>query len=293
MKLAYYPGCTMKSHAANFEASLLYSMRHLGAEVEELERWNCCGTVLSLAQDDVMRQLAPVRNLIRVKEAKASRVMTACSMCYNTLKRANERVRAEPAVRERMNAFMYDEKISYEGEVDVLHTLEVLREQKDGLRAMAGKVVKPLAGLRVASYYGCLLVRPRSVAFDNVEAPVLLDELVTVLGGKAIDFSHKTECCGAYQTVDKPEIVADRTYQIIGAAKDQGAQVVAVSCPLCAFNLDHRQQVTRRLYPDFEELPVVYFTQLMALAFGSPESVLQLDLHHVSPRPVLAAHGLL
>ncbi|HTY04628.1 MAG TPA: CoB--CoM heterodisulfide reductase iron-sulfur subunit B family protein [Rhodocyclaceae bacterium] len=293
MKLSYYPGCTMKNHAANFEASLLYSMRHLGAEVEELERWNCCGTVLALAQDDVMRQLAPVRNLIRVKESNADRVMTACSMCYNTLKRANERVRNEPAVRERMNAFMYEEQVSYEGEVDVLHVLEVLRAQKDGLKSVAAKVVKPLKGLRVASYYGCLLVRPRSIAFDDVEAPVLLDELVTALGGEAIDFPHKTECCGAYQTVDRPEIVGERTFQILSSAIEQGADMIAVSCPLCAFNLDHRQKATRQLYPDFQGVPVVYFTQLMAMAFGCDESVLKLDLHHASPRPVLARLGLL
>ncbi len=283
----------MKNHAANFEESMRFSMRHLGVEVEELDRWNCCGTVVSLAQDDVMRRLAPVRNLIRVKEANASRVMTACAMCYNTLKRANESVRADPALRERMNAFMYDEKVSYEGDVDVLHVIEILRELKAGFGAVSAKVVKPLAGLRVACYYGCLLVRPRSIAFDDVEAPVLLDELVTALGGEAVEFSHKTECCGAYQTVDKPEIVADRTRQILTAARDQAADMVVVSCPLCAFNLDHRQQVAHRLYPDFQGLPVVYFTQLMAVAFGCSEDVLKLELHHHSPRPLLAEKGLL
>lgn len=293
MKLSYYPGCTLKNHAANFEASIHYSMKHLGVELEELDRWNCCGTVVSLAQDDVMRRLAPVRNLIRVREADASRVMTACAMCYNTLKRANDSVRADPELRRRMNAFMYDEALSYEGDVEVVHPLEVLREHQTDFHNVAARVVKPLAGLRVACYYGCLLVRPRSIAFDNVENPVLLDELITALGGEAVDFSHKTECCGAYQTVDKPEIVADRTRQILDAARSQGAEAVAVSCPLCAFNLDQRQQVAHRLYPDFEGLPVVYFTQLMAIAFGCPEDVLKLDLHHHSPRPMLAAKGLL
>ncbi len=293
MKLSYYPGCTLKNHAANFEASMLYAMGHLGFEVEELPRWNCCGTVLSLAQDDVMRQLAPVRNLIRVKEANASRVMTACSMCYNTLKRANDRVKADPAVRARMNAFMYDEAVSYDGDVDVVHPVEVLRDVKDGFKSVKARVVKPLKGLKVASYYGCLLTRPRSVAFDNVENPMTLDEMVTALGGTAVDFSHKTECCGAYQTVDKPEIVADRTYRILMDAREQGAEMITVSCPLCAFNLDHRQQVVRQFHADFEGMPVVYFTQLMAVAFGSPEEVLRLDLHHNSPRPALAAKGLL
>ncbi len=227
-----------------------------------------------------MRQLAPVRNMLRVKEADASRVMTACSMCYNTLKRANDRVKADPILLKRMNAFMTDEKTTYEGDVDVVHTLEILRELKANTKAVSAKVVKPLKGLRVACYYGCLLVRPRSVAFDHVENPVLLDELVSALGGKPMDFSHKTECCGAYQTVDKPKIVADRTFQILSDAQEQGADIVVVSCPLCAFNLDHRQAVTQRIYPDFEGLPVVYFTQLMAIAFGCEESVLKLNLHH-------------
>ncbi len=293
MKLSYYPGCTMKNHAGNFEESLIYSMERLGVEVEELNRWNCCGTVLSLTEDDTMRQLAPVRNMLRVKEAGAKRVMTACSMCYNTLKRANDRVKADPVLLKRMNAFMTDEKAAYDGDVDVVHTLEILRELKANTKAVSAKIVKPLNGLRVASYYGCLLVRPRSVAFDNVENPMLLDELVRALGGQAIDFSHKTECCGAYQTVDKPKVVADRTYQILTDAREQGAEVVAVSCPLCAFNLDHRQAVTQRMYPDFEGLPVVYFTQLMAIAFGCEESVLKLNLHHKSPRPAFVERGLL
>ncbi len=293
MKLSYYPGCTMKNHAANFEGSLLYSMQHLGVDVEEIDRWNCCGTVSSLVQDNAMRQLAPIRNLIRVKEANASRVMTACAMCYNVLKRANERVKADPALLKRANTFMSDEAVSYDGGVEVVHTLEILRELKSNSSAISAKVVKPLNGLRVACYYGCLLVRPRSVAFDDHENPVLLDELIAALGGEPVDFSHKTECCGAYQTVDNPEIVAGRTCQILTDAREQGADVVAVSCPLCAFNLDRRQEIAHAIYPGFEGLPVVYFTQLMAIAFGCSETVLKLDLHHNSPRPVLAAKGLL
>lgn len=293
MKLSYYPGCTMKSHAANFEESLLYSMKHLGVEVEEIDRWNCCGTVSSLTQDNAMRQLAPIRNLIRVQEASATRIMTACAMCYNVLKRANDRVKAEPSLLDRLNEFMSDEPTDYDGGVEVVHTLQILREFKNNSGSIGAKVVKPLKGLKVACYYGCLLVRPRSVAFDNVEDPVLLDELVRTLGGTPVDFSHKTECCGAYQTVDKPEIVGDRTYQIVSDAREQGADVILVSCPLCAFNLDQRQEAARRLHPDFEGIPVVYFTQLMAIAFGCEESVLKLDLHHNSPRPLLAAKGLL
>lgn len=292
MKLSYYPGCTMKNHARNFEDSTLYALDQLGTEVVELPRWNCCGTVCSLTADDVMHQVAPVRNLIRAKEAEAAKLMTACSMCYNTLKRANLRARANPEQLDRMNAFMYDEPVDYQGDVDVVHALEVVRDQI-GFDAVKKKVVKPLKGLHVACYYGCLLVRPREIAFDDTENPTVLENLVTALGGTPVNFSHKTECCGAYQTVDKPKIVADKTYQILTAARDQGANIVAVSCPLCAFNLDHRQEVTLEIHPDLHTMPIVYFSQLMAVAFGAPAPVLRLDLHHTPPGPLLAEHGLL
>jgi heterodisulfide reductase subunit B len=282
----------MKNHAGNFEESTLFAFGELGVEIEELPRWNCCGTVYSLAADDVMHQVAPVRNMIRAKEADADQLMTACSMCYNTLKRANQRTRTNPGLLDHMNAFMYDEPVDYQGDVEVVHALEVVRD-KIGLDAVRQKVVKPLQGLRVACYYGCLLVRPREIAFDDTENPTVLEKLVEALGGTPVNFSHKTECCGAYQTVDKPEIVADKTYQILGAARAQGANIVAVSCPLCAFNLDHRQEATLEIHPDLHTMPVVYFSQLMALAFGGGEAVLRLDLHHTPPGPLLAESGLL
>ena len=252
MKLSYFPGCTLKNHARNFEDSILYSMRHLGVEVEELDRWNCCGTVLSLAADDLMRQLAPVRNLIRAKEANASRLMTACSMCYNTLKRANERVRNSPADLKRMNDFMYEETVKYDGEVDVLHPLELLREL-GGLDAVTKKTVKPLKGLKVASYYGCLLTRPKSIAFDNVEDPPPR----STSWSKALGGTPST-------TRTRPSAAAptrrwtSRRSSPIGPTRssapsvDHGADVVIVSCPLCAFNLDHRQEPTLKLHPEFD-----------------------------------------
>ncbi|MBK1730703.1 CoB--CoM heterodisulfide reductase iron-sulfur subunit B family protein [Thiococcus pfennigii] len=292
MKLSYFPGCTLKNHARNFEDSTLYAMERLGVEAVELDRWNCCGTVYSLSADDLMRRVAPIRNLIRAKEAGNRQLMTGCSMCYNTIKRANIHVRHSAPDLALMNAFMYEEPVDYAGDVDVVHVLEVVRDQI-GFQALREKVVKPLAGLKVACYYGCLLVRPKEAAFDDAENPTVLEDLVEALGGEPVAFSHKTECCAAYQTVDKPHIVADKTYQIIGAAQSQGADTVLVSCPLCAFNLDQRQALTRQTYGDFRTLPVVYFTQLMAIALGGPESVLRLDLHHTPAAPLLSAKGLL
>ena len=144
----------------------------------------------------------------------------------------------------------------------------------------------------MASYYGCLLVRPKEIGLDNVENPQVLDNLMSALGAQAVDFPHKTECCGAYQTVDNPGIVAERTYAIITSARTRGADVVAVSCPLCAFNLDNRQRETADLYPDFKKMPILYFSQLLGIALGCPEEALRFDLHDVDPKPVLKRKGL-
>ncbi len=292
MKLSYFPGCTLKNKAKNFEDSALCSLKKLGVEVEEISRWNCCGTVYSLTTDDLIHHVAPIRNLIRAKEAGSDRLMTLCAMCYNTLKRSNERVRSNPEDLDIINDLMYKEEIDYKGDVDVVHLLEILKNEIK-LENIAKKAIKPLKGLKVASYYGCYLVRPQEIGFDDMENPMIMDELMTALGAEAIDFPHKVECCGAYQTVDKPEIIADRANQILSSAVKQGAEVVIVSCPLCSFNLDQRQKETQQKFPEFKNIPILYFSQLLAIALGCPQDSLRLDLHYIDPKPILKEKGLI
>jgi heterodisulfide reductase subunit B len=276
-------------------------MAKLDVEIEELERWNCCGTVHALGSDNVMNRVAPVTNLIRVKEAHAQRedrtegmaneFMTSCAMCYNTLKRANNDVKKHADKLKTINEFLNLEQTKYQGDVDVLHLLEYLRDRV-GFDKLAAKVKKPLKGLRVACYYGCLLVRPKEVAFDDVENPMIMENLITALGATPVNFPLKTECCGAYHAVGSPEIVVDRTDKIMGSASEEHVDLVVVSCPLCAYNLDFKQDDAKLLNPDFKHMPVLYFTQLMALALECGADTLGFDLHHIDPLPALAARGL-
>jgi heterodisulfide reductase subunit B len=291
MKLSYYPGCTLKSHAKNFDDSTVGALACLEVEVKELDRWNCCGTVHGLASDDLIHRMAPITNLIRAKDEAADAFMTGCAMCYNTLKRANQHVREDAAALSVINDFLSLETTEYTGDVDVLHLLEVLRD-RIGFEKLASQVKRPLKDLRVACYYGCLLVRPKEVAIDDVENPKVMENLVEALGATPVSFALKTECCGAYHTVAKPEVIAGRTDRIMSSAHKNTADVVVVSCPLCAHNLDHRQKEARQLNPDFHHVPVLYFTQLMAIALGCDETVLRFDLHHIDPRPALAGRGL-
>jgi heterodisulfide reductase subunit B len=271
-RLPYYPGCTLKTTAANFEVSALASARTLGIELVEIPRWNCCGTVFSLTSDDLIHHIAPIRNLIRVQEMNREgivddeyKLVALCSMCYNTLKRADLRMRENPDNLKTINDFMNLEE-DYKAEVEVVHLLELLRDL--GPEVIAGKVKTPLLGLRIAPYYGCMLLRPREVGIDDPEEPTIQNDILTALGAEVVYNNYMKMCCGSYQTMHDKYAVAGLVHEILTHAQADGAQAISTSCPLCAFNLDNRQSVIKEIYPEFKEIPVFYFTQLMALAFG-------------------------
>jgi len=291
MKIPYYPGCTLKTKAKNLEDSAIAAAKVLDIEMEELPRWNCCGTVYSLAADDLIHQVGSIRNLIRAKEQGSNRLVTLCSMCYNTLKRANEFFLEDEGKRERLKMYL-DDEIPYDGDVRVVHLLEILRDEV-GIDKIKAAVKKPLTGLKVAPYYGCMLLRPASIGIDDVERPVVMEEILEALGAEIIDDPYKTECCGAYQTVNRKDVVVTCVHSILTSAQSNGAEVIALSCPLCDFNLDYRQKDIKQVYNGFHNIPVLYFTQLMAIAFGLDESVCRFELSAQDPRPLLKSKGLI
>lgn len=285
MKYAYYPGCTLKSYADNLESSVLAVAKKLGIEMVELKKWNCCGTVYSLATDDLVHQIAPLRVLINAQKEGAKKLLCVCSMCCNTLKQTAKMLEREPDKLRTLNLFLDDEE-DYRGEVEVVHFLEVLRDDV-GFDRIKKEVKRPLKGLNVSPYYGCLLVRPAEVAIDDPEQPRLLENLLAVLGAKVVDNPYKVECCGSHQTVNNKEVIADRTYTIINSARERGAQVIALDCPLCDYNLDYRQKESEKKYTDFFPMPVLYYTQLLAIALGVDEDVYGFKKHYVNPIPML------
>ncbi|MBE0415031.1 MAG: CoB--CoM heterodisulfide reductase iron-sulfur subunit B family protein [Dehalococcoidia bacterium] len=291
MNLSYYPGCTLKTKAKNLEDSAVASMAALGVNLVELPRWNCCGTVYSFAEDEELHQLAPVRNLIRVKEVESNKVVTICSFCYNTLKRANLLITNDPEKRNTLNTFM-EEEIDYNGEVEVVHLLEVLRDEV-GWQSISQKVQLPLKGLKVAPYYGCTLLRPQAVAIDNVERPTIMHDLLQALGAEVVDFPFATECCGSYQILSNPDFVSHCVWDILSSALRWGAEAVALSCPMCDFNLGQKQKELRQTHSGFKGIPILYFTQLLALSLGLDPEVCRFELNYVDPRPLLESKGLL
>ena len=289
--LSYYPGCTLKTKARNFEDSAIAAMAILGVNLVELPRWNCCGTVYSLAEDDLVHHLASVRTLIRAQEQGRGKVVTLCSFCYNTLQRVNLLIRGNAETRYTLNSFM-DEEPDYEGQVEVVHLLQVLRDDV-GWEAIAEKVKIPLQNLKVAPYYGCTLLRPRGAAIDQVERPTVLQELLQTVGAVVVDFTLATECCGSFQIVSNPDFVTELTHTILSQAQRQGAEALVVSCPLCSYNLGQRQTELIQKYPDFQGMPIVFFTQLVALALGVDPEVCRFDLNFGEPQVWLQSKGLI
>jgi len=287
----------LKATARNFEVSTLESSKKLGIDLVEPERWNCCGTVHALSKDDVMHHLAPVRNLLRVEEMKKSglieenRVVTLCAMCYNTLKRANQVFNTDSDKAKKINENMENETSHYEGTVTVEHILETLKSLS--WDALHSKIVKPLSGLKVAPYYGCLLLRPRGIGIDNADNPTIMEELLKALGAEPVDFAYKQKCCGSYHTVYMKEVVADLSYKILDHAQRAGADILVTACPLCEYNLGPRQTEILKRVTRFNQIPVIYFSQLLALALGLGEEATVFGENKPDPRPLLRSKGLL
>lgn len=298
MKIPYFPGCTLKTTAKNLELPALKAAEALGLELVELPRWNCCGVVSSLTSDNLMNHLASVRNFIRVQEMNKDhlvenehRLVTICSMCYNTLSLTNQRVKNNPEDLESLNVFMHEESENYQGKVEVVHYLQLLQEM--GFTKIQQQVKVPLKKLKIASYYGCMLLRPKDVGIDDPEKPSILENLVESLGASTVTWDDANRCCGSYHTVNNIEIVLNLAEGIINNARESGADAIITSCPLCAFNLDDRQEKILERNSDFKAMPVFYFSQLLGLALGLDKADLMLEENYIDPQPLLKQLKLL
>ncbi len=276
----YYPGCTMKTKANDYETSAMKVMEKLGQPLVEMEDWYCCGAVQSLTEDDIMHQIAPIRTMCCAQEQGEDEVVTLCDMCYNVLRQANDRMKEREDDLETMNEFL-DEDPDYEGGVEVYHLFHILKDMKDEIK---DAVEVPLDDFVVAPYYGCMLLRPDNVAVDETEDPEIMEDMLELLGVKVLENPKRTECCGSYHTVNRSDIVEKRVEDIVSYAVEEGAEAIVLSCPLCQFNLDFHQRAT-----DFE-IPVFYITELMALAFGLD---IEMKNHKIDPRSLLKEKGIL
>ena len=258
MKISYFPGCTLKNKAIVLDNYARKSAEALGVTLEEIENWQCCGGVFTSSKDEIATKLSSVRVLSAAKE-KGQDLVTVCSACHNVVKQTNHALRTDAEFAGKVNRYMND--TPYYGETNVYHYLEMLRDLV-GFNKIKAAVKSPLKGKKIAAYYGCLLLRPSGVmAMDDPENPRIMEDFIRAIGADAVVYANRNECCGGYVTMESPEFAKKKSASVVENAKRAGAEMIITACPLCLYNLKKSGC----------DIPVVYFTELLAEALGVKE----------------------
>ena len=261
MKVQYFPGCTLKNKAKQLDIYARQCAEVLGVTLEEPKEWQCCGGAFTAASDEIATKLSSVRLLKHASE-QGEALVTVCSACHNVVKQTNYAMQNDSTFADRVNRYFVQENAApYAGDAQVYHYLELLRDVV-GFDAVKNAVKNPLSGKKIAAYYGCLLLRPSKViAMDDPENPRIMEDLLTALGAEPVIWARRNECCGGYVTAVSPEQAEKNSRKLADNAIACGAEMIVTACPLCKYNLE------RQGCP----IPVVYFTELLAEAFGVKE----------------------
>lgn len=283
MKIAYYPGCSGEGTSKEYDVSTRAICEALGFTLTDIEDWNCCGSTPGHALDHSLSGALSARNLALAAKMQADCVVTPCPSCLSNLKHAKHRMQ-NPEFKASVDSLLDEPTPELPESYSVL---QLILEQLS-LDDIKAKVQKPLKGMKVACYYGCLMVRPPKVMqFDDHENPMSLDNLLVALGAEVVPFPLKTECCGASLGVVDKNVTASLSGRIVDRAKQFGANCIVTACPLCQMNLDLRQFQAESALGKKLNMPVFYYTQLLGLALGLQDDQLMMDKLVVSPDEVL------
>ena len=271
--MALYPGCSLEGSANAFQSSLAGVLGELGLSCETLRDWTCCGATSAHALDHRLHLALNLRNLALVQQQGFDEVLAPCAACYHRMAAAAFELNNDAGLLEGLNA---ETGLEYGGAVAVRNVLDVLANDV-GAERIGAHVTKPLSGLKAACYYGCLNTRvPRMETFDDREYPVTMDAIVEALGAHPLDWSYKTECCGASLFLAAEDVSAKLVSRILKDAVAREADCIVVACPMCHNNLDTKQDDIRASFEISRPIPVVFVTQLMGVAFGLSETDLKL-----------------
>jgi heterodisulfide reductase subunit B len=296
MKYSYFPGCSLERNAAAYNISTLAIAKPLGIELLEIDDWNCCGATEYISLNLLASYALIARNLAQATKNNGIKQLVApCSACYLNLKKCDSYMTESPALSEKINTALSAGGLSYKGgTLTVRHLLDVIVNDI-GFDAVASKVSKPLKGLRIAPYYGCMIVRPKfgsDGSFDTSEYPVTLDKLMLALGAEVVDFPLKAHCCGGHMTQISEGTGFELIRQLVKGATDYNADMIVTLCPMCQLNLDAFQGSMNNYFKTNFHMPVLYFTQLVGLALGIDAKSLGIGEELVDARPALSKIGV-
>jgi heterodisulfide reductase subunit B len=286
MKYAYFPGCSVEASAQEYEKSTIAVNKVLGVEFVEIPDWNCCGSIDAVHAYNPKLSLSLSARNFSIAEGMNLDIVTLCSACFFTLSRADKMLHEDTDLKCAIDNIIKDAALKFTGEVRVRHYLDVLVNDV-GFEKIASSVKVPLKGLKVAPYYGCLLVRPPQIrSFDDPEHPKSMDKIVEALGGENLPYNDKTRCCGASLVLTDENVMLEMTKDVLLSAKSLGADCIVTPCPMCHFNLDAKQKEIEAHFDLKIDLPILYFTQLMGIAFGLGSKELGLNRNIVSPSKI-------
>ena len=284
MRYAYYPGCSLHSTAKEYDMSLRAVCEKVGVELEEVKNWICCGSTPAHTTSRLLSLALPLKNLAEIEKSGFKEVVVPCESCFSRFKTAQHEIDNEPELAAKVEGII---EHKFRDGVRVYHPLEILSSNTE-LSKITGLVKNDLSRLTVVCYYGCLLTRPPKVTeFDDCEYPQTMDKILRALDVSTLDWSYKTDCCGGSLNLTRPDIVLKLSRDILEGAKSVGADAIAVACPMCHANLDLLQEEIEKMYQTTYHLPILYFTQLIGLAFGIPAEKLLLKRHLVDTEDVL------
>jgi len=284
LKFSYYPGCSLDSTAKEYDMSVHAVCRGLDVELQELPDWNCCGASSGHCTNLKLSLALPGRNLA-IAEKEGMDIAVSCPACFLRLKKVDYDLSHDEKLRKEIVHIM---DMPYEGKQKTRHILDIICHDV-GLETIKNKVKIPLKGLKIVSYYGCLLVRPPKVTeFGEHENPVLMDEIMEAIGAEPLDWSGKIDCCGGSLALTRTDIVCKLVEDLRIAARKAGANCIVTACPLCQANVDTRQKGSKD-----EILPIFYFSELMGLAFKLSGTNKWFKKHVISPFKLLREHKLI
>jgi heterodisulfide reductase subunit B len=287
MKYAYYPGCSLEASAKEYDVSARAAFHALGAELEEISDWNCCGSSPAEAVDYLLSLALPARNLALAEQMGVDTIVATCSACYLSLYQVDQHRQRDPEIRAQLDEVLAAAGLKYEGTVQVRHMLDVLANDL-GPEAVEARTKRSLKGLKVVPYYGCQTVRPY-LTYDAPDQPMTMDYVLEAMGAEVVPYNLKTRCCGGINITTAKDVGIKLVADLLAAA--EGADCVTTVCPLCQMNLESYQADVSRFLGHKVDLPVLYLSQLMGLAFELPESELLLEKNMVSPQPILDKLG--
>jgi len=289
LSYVYFPGCSLHATAIEYDIATQAVCKALGIEIAEMDDWNCCGATAAYAVDRFLSMALPARDLA-IADREKKDILAPCAACYHFLARANEMLREKPKLKEKTNKVLAEIGLEYKGLIEVRHPLDVIVNDYD-LENVKKKVVRPLTGLKVAPYYGCLMLKPPTFCkFDNPENPQTLDKLAAAVGAEVVQWHQwKTRCCGGALQMIKEEAMMELTRRILVKAKEYEADCIVTACPFCHMNLDMMQSNINAAFDLKLHVPVLYFSQLLGLALGLSPKELGIDKIKVSAKKIVEA----